>query len=251
MITTGDVGRWFIGGWGEMTARVKTNLVSVTSTPRPLETDNSDSSEEPGPLQQVAHDLRQPVAAILALASAAESEADVPAPVLRRLEQISEEASWIFKVIGDLLAEASGEHGSEPVAIAPLLREVVASERLTFAGEIVIEQQDGELRHVMAVATRLRRALANVLSNATRAAGPDGRVELSVCQRGDAEIIEIADDGPGFGQVGPVHGIGLQITRQIVAECGGRMEIDRLASGRTVVRLLLPLLSCGHRAGDL
>jgi len=255
MIATGDVGRRFIGGWGDMTARVKNTVISkntvVSMTRIPLDTDNPDIlPQAPGLLQQVAHDLRQPVAAILALAAAAESEADVPAPVLRRLEQISEEASWIFRVIGDLLAEASGEQGTEPVAIAPLLREVVASERLTFSGEIELQQQDGQLRHVMAVGTRLRRALANVLSNATRATGPGGRVEVIARSRGDAEIIEIADDGPGFGRVGPVHGIGLQITRQILAECGGRMEVERLASGQTVVRLVLPLLSCGHRAGD-
>jgi len=216
----------------------------------PIDTDNPGAVPQgPGRLQQLAHDLRQPVAAILALASAAESEADVPAPVLRRLEQISEEASWIFRVIGDLLTEAGGDCGAEPVAIAPLLSEVVASERLTFLGQLDLRQDDGELRHVVAVGTRLRRALANVLSNATRAAGPSGHVELVARSRGDAEIVEISDDGPGFGRVGHVYGIGLQITRQILAECGGRLEIERLAGSRTVVRLVLPLLSSGHRAG--
>lgn len=201
------------------------------------------------PLQQVAHDLRQPVAAILALASAAQSEPNVPASVLRYMEQISAEAGWILKVIGDLLIEASGAQGAEPLAIGALLRDVVASERLTFTGRIELRQQDGELRYVLAASTRLRRALANVLANATRAAGPGGCVELTAHSRGDAEIIEIADDGPGFGAVGQMHGIGLDITREFLAECGGRMEVERLACARTVVRLVLPLLDCGHRSG--
>jgi signal transduction histidine kinase len=234
--------------WGEMTARGNAKLVSMTRKPSDAD-DSSVPASGQGLLRQVAHDLRQPVAAILALASAAEAEPDVPVPVLRRLDQISEEASWLFRVIGDLLAETEGEQGTEPVAINALLRDVVDSERLTFAGQIELRQPAGELRHVLAVGTRLRRALANVLANATRAAGPDGQVELAACSSGNAEIIEIADDGPGFGQVGQVHGIGLQITRQILAECGGRIEIDRSASGPTVVRLTLPLLSCGHGTG--
>lgn len=204
--------------------------------------------QEPRLLQQVAHDLRQPVAAILALASAAQAEANVPASVLRYVEQISAEGGWILKVIGDLV-EASGAQGAEPLAIGALLCDVVASERLTFTGHIELRQQDGELRYVLAASTRLRRALANVLSNATRAAGPGGCVELTAHSRGDAEIIEIADDGPGFGEVGQMHGIGLHITREILAECGGWMEIERLPCARTVVRLVLPLLNCGHRAG--
>jgi signal transduction histidine kinase len=202
-----------------------------------------------GLLRQVAHDLRQPVAAILALASAAESEPDVPMPVLRRLDQISEEASWIFRVIGDLLAEADGAQPAEPVAVNALLREVVDSERLTFSGQIELHLQAGEPRHVLAVGTRLRRALANVLANATRAAGPDGQVELVARASGGTVVIEVADDGPGFGQVGQVHGIGLQITRQILAEHGGRMETEQPSAGRTVVRLTLPSLSCGRGAG--
>jgi nitrogen-specific signal transduction histidine kinase len=44
-------------------------------------------------------------------------------------------------------------------------------------------------------------------------------------------------------------GIGLQITGQVLAECGGRMEVERLPSGQTLVRLLLPVMADGHVAG--
>ena len=104
----------------------------------------------------------------------------------------------------------------------------------------------------MAAGTRLRRALANVLANATRAAGPDGHVKLIERAAGNAELIEIIDDGPGFGSMaaGNTIGIGLQITEQILAECSGRMEIERLASGQTLVRLLLPVMADGRVAGS-
>jgi K+-sensing histidine kinase KdpD len=179
-----------------MTARGNAKLVSMTK--RSSGVDNSpDPASEQGLLRQVAHDLRQPVAAILALAAAAESVPDVPVPVLRRLDQISEEAGWIFKVIGELLAD--GGQGTEPVAIDALIRDVVDSERLTFPGQIRLWQPAGDVRYVTAASTRLRRALANVLANATRAAGPQGHVELVVRSHGNTQIIEIIDDGPASG----------------------------------------------------
>ena len=101
----------------------------------------------------------------------------------------------------------------------------------------------------MAASTRLRRAVANVLANATRAAGPDGQVELTERPDGDAELIEITDDGPGPGRMARGHGLGLQIAWQMLAECGGQMEIERLAAGRTRVRMLLPIMPDHRRAG--
>jgi nitrogen-specific signal transduction histidine kinase len=44
-------------------------------------------------------------------------------------------------------------------------------------------------------------------------------------------------------------GIGLQIARQMLEECGGRMEVERLSSGQTLVRLLLPITAHGSAAG--
>jgi signal transduction histidine kinase len=102
---------------------------------------------------------------------------------------------------------------------------------------------------VLAISTRLRRAIANILGNATRAAGQHGCVQLTERACGKTEHIEIMDDGPGFGLVAADNGIGLQITRRTVAECGGQMEIERLPSGQTLVRLLLPIMSRGRRAG--
>ena len=192
----------------------------------------------------VAHDLRQPVAAILTLTSATAAEPQLPEPVRQRLAQIAGEAQWMSKVITELLAGSAAAAGQAagPVDVAALVRAVVDAELLTYRGQIIVRQPDGP-RYVMAASTRLRRAVANVLSNATRAAGRSGQVELTERPDGDAELIEIIDDGPGFGRVARGHGLGLQIARQMLAECGGRMEIERLVAGRTQVRMLLPIVS--------
>ena len=208
---------------------------------------------QPGDLcRWVAHDLRQPVAAILTLTSATAAEPQLPDPVRQRLAQIAGEAQWMSKVITELLADsgAAARPAAEPVEVGGLVRAVVDAELLTYQGRIVVRQPDGAPRYVMATSTRLRRAVANVLSNATRAAGRNGQVELAEQPDGDAELIEITDDGPGFGKVARGHGLGLQIARQMLAECGGRMEIERLAAGRTQVRMLLPTMPGSRWAGD-
>jgi K+-sensing histidine kinase KdpD len=209
-----------------------------------------DTHPAAGLVRQAAHDLRQPVAAILALATTAGAETTVPARVQRRLDQIVDEARWISKVIHDMLAQAEVTQRLTAVDVSGLVRDVVTSERLTYPGRIVLRQPDLQPRYVLAISAQLRRALANVLANATRAAGKDGCVQLTEQTENGAESVNIVDDGPGFGYVEAEYGIGLRATRQTLAECGGRMEAERLPSGHTLVRLLLPIMSRDRTAGD-
>jgi signal transduction histidine kinase len=217
----------------------KTNRSPAAST------SPGDTPQRPEAVQQAAHDLRQPVAAVLALASAALADSQMPPRARRCLEQIVAEANWISKIIQDMLAGPPAAHNAEAVDIARLVRDTVNAEQLTCAQQIILHQPDHGPRYVMAVSTRLRRALANVLANATHAAGPDGHVQLTDRADGGTELIEIIDDGPGFepATVREGTGIGLRITRKILAECGGRMEVERLSSGQTLVKLFISVIT--------
>jgi signal transduction histidine kinase len=211
----------------------------------------TDAHPRAGTVQQAAHDLRQPIAAVLALASAALADEPGPERVRHQLEQIVTEAHWISKIIHDMLNGPGVPADAAAVDILTLVRDTVKSERLTCAAQIVLQQTDQTPRYLMASGTRLRRALANVLANATRAAGPGGQVNLTERADGNTEVIEVVDDGPGFGSmaVGNGTGIGLQIADRLLAECGGRLQIERLHSGQTLVRLLLPILAHGRATG--
>lgn len=210
-----------------------------------VSTSPGDTSQQPEAVRQAAHDLRQPVATVLTLASAALADTKVPEGTRRCLKQIVAEADWISKIIQDMLAGPVGSDNAEAVNIARLVRDAVNSEQLTCAQQIIVHQPDHGPRYVMAVSTRLRRALANVLANATHATGPDGHVQLTERADGGTELIEIIDDGPGLesAAVGEGSGTGLRITRKMLAECGGHMEVERLASGHTLVRLLIPVIT--------
>jgi signal transduction histidine kinase len=194
-------------------------------------------------VRHLAHDLCQPIAAIRALAYASPAEAE--APVIQRLRQISEQAAWIAAIVDDLLGgpPTSPTHRCDRTDIHELIRDVVASHRLTYAGRIELHQASGTACHVAGSPATLRRALANVVANATRAAGADGSVELTGRTLDGMAVIEIADSGPGFGHIAPMHGIGLRITRRLLAECEGHISIERRPPGTTVVRLRLPIIS--------
>lgn len=197
-------------------------------------------------VRQLAHDLCQPIAAIRALAYAMPAEARAPASMQQRLRKIEEQATRLSEIVDDLLAgpgTAPDDPDWDRTEIHELVRDVVESHRLTYQGHIALHQASRKACFVQAPAARVRRALANVLANATRAAGADGSVQLSERRLDDFEVIEVADNGPGFGQIPLVHGIGLQITERVLAECGGRMDIERRSPGQTLVRLSLPIAS--------
>ena len=95
----------------------------------------------------------------------------------------------------------------------------------------------------------------NLLRNALQATGPGGKVEVRIGSNGDTVWFEIRDTGPGIpeelrdrmfepfvtgrhGRGGP--GLGLAITRDIVAAHGGTIRALPNAGGGTVMRIELP-----------
>ena len=88
--------------------------------------------------------------------------------------------------------------------------------------------------------TPVWRALANVVDNATRAAGEAGRVEVVIGQASQT-VIDVIDDGPGFGN-GPrgTASLGLRVATSLLESCGGSLEVHSPAAGGTRVRIALP-----------
>jgi len=86
----------------------------------------------------------------------------------------------------------------------------------------------------------LWRLLSNLVDNAAQAAGPDGRVTVSVRQNG-AAVIDVADDGPGFGSAPKGEAsLGLDIVMSLLAACGGSLQVKSPRGGGTLVRMTLP-----------
>jgi signal transduction histidine kinase len=218
----------------------------------PLISRSGTESPRPGragiaPDRLLLHDLGQPLAAIRALAwtplppaggSAAAEAAD-------RLRRIAELAELMTALVGSAEPDPDRAAGA-PADVAAVVLDVVVSAAPGFAGRL--RCRAGDPAAVPVDPLHLRRAVGNLVDNAARAAGPDGRVDVGVLRDGDRVRIEVGDDGPGFGGLPPQTGRGLAVALDVAASCGGVLEIQDVPEGGARVRLELPLAASDARA---
>ncbi|MEY9933691.1 signal transduction histidine kinase [Catenulispora sp. GP43] len=199
-------------------------------------------------VREVCHDLRQPVAAILMLASAAELRPDVPERVRDVLQEIMTQTEEISATVRQFLDDAKqgvdGLGAPVPCNVAGLAAESVERWRATFDGDLALAAAEDPL-HVTVDPVLFKRALGNVLSNGTRAAGDAGRVQVTVRRfetaQGERAVIEVDDSGPGFGNIPSGHGLGLAVVRRTIEAAGGSVELAEGPLGGALVRLVLPV----------
>lgn len=192
-------------------------------------------------LQQVCHDIRQPVAGVIALAEAALAEAGLPENARTRLSQIVGLAEWQADVIEHWLqARLQGPADSAHTDLLRVVNEAAAAERATWAGDLTLvwppEPVFVPLPYVI-----MRRMAANLLANATRAAGPSGTVIIDVSREASRVLLAVEDNGPGFGRLPMGLGLGLSAVAREAVEHRGRLECGRSSLGGGRVNLWLPL----------
>lgn len=199
-------------------------------------------------LAAVLHDLAQPLAGIRALSSA-------PLPVghsaeielKERLRHIGELGEWMNDLLRDWStppAERAGSAGREGrVDAAQVIHQVLLDAVVSFTG--TLRWRPSSPIVVSVNASDLRRAVGNVIDNATRAAGPRGRVVVRTRRAGAKFVIDVEDSGPGFGRVPPQSRQGLAVTQRILDECRGKLEVGNARSGGALVRLIVPVAASG------
>lgn len=200
-------------------------------------------------LRQMCHDIRQPVAGVLALAAAALSEADLPDNARRCLDQIVWLAEWQSDLIGHWLWAPGGRPSDEhPTDVLGVVTEVMAAQRVTWAGDLtLLWPPEPAFVHVPEVT--MRRMVANLVANAARAGGPAGRVTIEVISRGAQVLLAVEDDGPGFGRIPRHFGLGLSAVARGAMEHQGRLECGQGSLGGARVSLWLPAAAPQEAAG--
>lgn len=186
----------------------------------------------------LCHDLRQPLAAIMILSSSL-AGAEVDVSVKDALARIQEQTSALVDMVRGALGETPGPR---PLAVGGLVEDVADVEQLTWTGRIeFVGPEDQSLGVALAEPAVLRRAVANLIENAVRAAGPEGLVRVRVTVD-DWVDVAVEDDGPGFGAAPAGTGLGLSIVRDAAAKLGGTLQLGDSPLGGVVAHLRLPAI---------
>jgi K+-sensing histidine kinase KdpD len=193
---------------------------------------------EPNHDQCLRHDLRQSLCTVMALVSILERNQLLAPQALERLEQIQREAGWMATLI------SSGGAERAKVRVVDVGEAVTEAWSLVAAAapcDVRLVRESGAYSLVDPVA--LRRSARNLMENAVRAAGTDGCVEVRILTRDSEVVLEVADDGPGYGKMPHQEGLGMQTVGGFVDRFGGRLVIGTSDLGGALVGFRLPITS--------
>lgn len=189
--------------------------------------------------RRIRHDIRHELATIVMLASAVAVSDDIGAVSRSRVEALIGETRWLGHLLHRLDEDDAESLGTIPerIDVSALVSEVVAAERLATRCTITFK---GEPASARIDPLALWRAVRNVLDNACRNAA--GRVDVLVgCGEAGWTVIQIDDDGPGFGAGAPgTSSLGLGIVHDLIDGYGGALEFRECEMGGARVRVQLP-----------
>ena len=221
-------------------------------------------------ISNAAHQLRNPIAGVLAMAEAVRA-APTDADARARAAELLASARHLKDLANKLLALERATHAGDQrqrLELGELLEDVLDRYRAEARGRGVglsIALPDDEL-YVAADPVMLREAVGNLIHNALVHGGAGlSQVAVSLRADGDRAIVDVADDGRGvavgdfdkvmarFGQASPSEGsgLGLSIAEAVTKAHGGTITLDRAAQGGLRVTLSLPLAEPqAERAGS-
>jgi two-component system sensor histidine kinase CreC len=220
-------------------------------------------------VQTLTHELKSPLSAIRGAAELLQDPAMPAADRRKFLGNIAQETGRIQEVVDRMMeltrleARRSLAHVA-PVALGPLLEEVLAAARDAAAPRRVrVEREPGAEATVEGDRFLLRRAIANIVDNAIDFS-PDGAVvHVRLAQSDGRAVVSVRDEGPGvpdyareqvfekfYSLARPATGrkstgLGLSFVRQVAVLHHGRITLDNGEQGGALATLSIPALASG------
>ena len=218
-------------------------------------------------LNNMSHDIRTPMNAVLGFTSILAREADNPAKVRDCANKIMASGRHLLDLINDVLDISKIESGKASLTLAEfdLGDSLAAAESIiapmardkgqTFCAEI------RSVRHERLIGdeTHLNQILLNLLSNAVKYTPDGGHIRVTAGSEGETVWMEVADDGIGipeadrsriferFYRVDKMRsraaggtGLGLSIAADTARRRGGSIEVRAREGGGTVFTVRLP-----------
>jgi signal transduction histidine kinase len=225
-------------------------------------------------VHQFAHDIKNPLTAMIGLAKLMKMGMTTPDKVQPNAEIIHSSATRILGLCEDMLAGTDAHIKGEDAAKSEIddnqIQDVDAVEMIAEVTSLyteMAEQRDinlstdvsADFPKINTVPRHLYRALTNILSNAIKFTPGGGDIEINadIDQHEDAVILVVRDSGEGipaqqiphilqpyktsvspYGDKGT--GLGLPIVNQLMLELGGKMEIHSEEQHGTTVTLRFP-----------
>ena len=212
----------------------------------------------------VSHDLKDPVHTIQ-MATAVLLDPHIGADEGTRRQHamvIQRSAARMARLLEDLVDVAKAEASSlavvrKPIAIAPLINEVVDGFRLssTELGVDLSARVPGNLSLVSADDRRIVQVLSNLCANALKFTRRGGTVTVSAESSGDVVQLTVRDTGIGISRENLSHvfdrfwqanrasrasaGLGLAIAKSIVEAHGGRIWVESIEGEGTAFHFTL------------
>ncbi|WP_437601184.1 ATP-binding protein [Sorangium sp. So ce590] len=218
-----------------------------------------------GILASVAHDLRNPLAALKLTVDRLRPDRPLPPEERLRpmLARIGKEAARCDRMLTDLMDAARIEGGEielrhETRDACELAREVVELYRPTASAHELRLSLPEEPIPLRCDPTRIEQVLNNLVANAIKYSPEGGAVQVAVVREGAEVAIAVADPGvgiaaedqrrlferyfraPSSSRVAPGVGLGLWAARRIAEAHGGRIDVTSAAGEGSTFTLRLP-----------
>jgi signal transduction histidine kinase len=209
----------------------------------------------------IAHEVRNHLSPFALASMIAERHPD-DADLQEVAEMMRESQQHILELVNQVRAFASGAQTSgerTPIDVADVVKSVLRFLRhddavRTIAVTFVSDEADSP--HLVSLDVRaFRQVLVNLIRNAAHAISrSEGRIEVRLVRESEHVIVEVGDNGcgipeevgarifePFFSTKGDEGlGLGLDISRKIVMDHGGRLTFTSAVGQGTTFRIALP-----------
>lgn len=210
----------------------------------------------------VAHELRNPIAALRAQAEGIAEGVLAPDP--DRLTSLVDDTRQLSRLVDDLQELSAADAGRltyvmEPASLAPIIESEVVRAQARAGTEVAVLSGCGVELTVMGDEGRLAQVLRNLLDNAMRHTDR-GTIRVSCVAAEGRAVVEVADTGEGIPEADLPYvferfyradtarardtggsGIGLAVSRRIVEDHGGTVFARAREGGGAVVGFTVPL----------
>ena len=209
-------------------------------------------------LNNMSHDIRTPMNAIIGFTSLAATHIDNKEQVRRYLAKIMTSSRHLLSLINDVLDMSRIESGKVKIDAVPVhlpdvihdLRTIIQANATAKQLDLFIDTEDVRNENIVADKLRLNQILLNILSNAIKFTRPGGTVSIRVIQKPTAPAgfadyeFRIKDTGIGMSQEFQAHifeafsredsatvsgiqgtGLGMAITKNLVDLMGGTISV--------------------------